>query len=873
MKSSITHLLLSVIFLVTAFSGCSRDEAPDNRDHGYGYAQFKIYKEASYAGTKASNSKLDRLSDACKIKVTLLYNNTTITQTIVLSARDEEDAEYGLRSDKLKLVTGDYQLQSFILYDKLDKEVYIEQIDNNSVLNITEGGLTVLDLTVNATQRGHVKFTFIKALNVDTKASDSKYTFDEIAYVSLSLRELSTSETMSFDNLPTTFDIHFDESGTGHQVSTLVTDTIPAIKAGKWRITSYTARNSDKSVLEVASTPTTEAYNFTVNDNQTAQVEVPITLNESAEYIKDYLALREIWQALDGPSWSYHGESFTTGTNWDFNKDVDLWGDQPGVQLHSNGRVALLNLSEFGIKGAMPAAIGQLTQLVELILGTHNDNNDEYVASTVGKALNGTLASERMALGKEYLESLYGNPCNGLSVPLRRAYVDLNKAIPGGLTLNDQRKAEWEENTPVTRADTQYGTICNHLTSLPPEIGKLKNLESLSIANSTISSLPDEVADLSSVTDLEVYNCPMMTKFPMALTRMPALVSVNISQNKQWSASEVYKGLDGLATGPSAKLIQLLYENDGNLEEVPESFSNFSKMGLLALTSNNISKIHPLGKNVHPSQLMYDNNLITEIPVGDDGYFCGFDDNESVTFSYNKLTKVPNMFSSIEGEEVGTADFSFNEITGFDESHGEFRTMNMTQLNLEGNELTEYPAIINRTDSRVQQVMLKGNKISSFPENSFTGKYAYYLQSLDLSYNRIKALPSDFDGVSLPYLYGIDLSSNAFSSFPYRVLDCSYLTALIIRGQRDDNGNRCLKEWPTGIYNHKGLRALYIGSNDLRKIDDTISYLIYYLDIADNPNIVFDASDICYYIQSSAFFFFYDKTQDIRGCDYLDLAD
>ena len=92
------------------------------------------------------------------------------------------------------------------------------------------------------------------------------------------------------------------------------------------------------------------------------------------------------------------------------------------------------------------------------------------------------------------------------------------------------------------------------------------------------------------------------------------------------------------------------------------------------------------------------------------------------------------------------------------------------------------------------------------------------------------------------------------------------LTVYAVRGQRDANGNRCLKEWPTGIYKHTGLRGLFVGSNDLRKIDDTISYLIYNLDISDNPNITFDASDICYYWQAGAYNLIYDKTQNIINC-------
>ena len=71
---------------------------------------------------------------------------------------------------------------------------------------------------------------------------------------------------------------------------------------------------------------------------------------------------------------------------------------------------------------------------------------------------------------------------------------------------------------------------------------------------------------------------------------------------------------------------------------------------------------------------------------------------------------------------------------------------------------------------------------------------------------------------------------------------------------------------PSGSDKHTGRRGRFLGSNDLRKIDDTISYLIYNLDISDNPNITFDASDICYYGQAGAFNLIYDKSQNIINC-------
>ncbi len=877
----ITHIIFRWLLIAVAIAtavGCSNDDTIDNRDRGFGYVQFKLYKEASYeASSRSTNDKLAMLAEACKIKVTLLYNNTTITQAMVLNSSNAETAEFGLRSDKLKLVVGEYRLQGFYLYDKLDKLVYTAQPDQTTMITINEGGLTMQDLTIVVTPRGKVKFTFTKDLHVDTTPTTragASYAFDEIKKVNLSLTETKTNEKLTFTKLPAEFNIHFDESGTGYETSTLSCDSLLSIKAGSWKVSSYEVYD-DKKLLEYNAKPAVST--FTVTDNQTTEASVAITLNESADYIKDYVALRDIWVALDGPNWSYHGQDFPAGANWDFNKDVDLWGVQPGVKVHSNGRVALLSLGEFNIKGAMPAAIGNLTALVELYLGTHNDVNGSYVNQMAGKALAGKLSTDRIKMGKAYLREINGNPYESLSQPLRRAYADLNLPIPGDLPLDKQLTPDqisprpmpnkWTKS-PQTRADVEAGTYTNGLTSLPEEIGNLTNLQTLMIANGKLKTLPAGMKKLTSLTDLEIYNCQDMTEFPLVLAEMPALVSLNISSNPQWTAAEFYKGIDALANGASAKLLQLFYANSGNLEEIPESIKNMTKLGLISFISNKITKIHPFGADLRPIQLLMDNNKIKEIPVGADGLFCGFDGMEDMSFSYNELTEVPNLFICDEKHSVETINFSYNKITKFADN---FTGLECKMLDLTANLLTEYPKVLATTNSQVMQFALKGNRIRTVPEGSFDYNNSYVLQSLDISYNRITELPIDFNGKNLPYLYGIDLSSNAFAKFPFEPLNSAFLTSMIIRGQRDDAGNRCLKEWPTGLYNHKGLRGFFIGSNDLRKVDDTISYLIYYLDISDNPNIVFDASKICSYIQAGLYFFFYDHTQDIRNCDALTL--
>lgn len=71
---------------------------------------------------------------------------------------------------------------------------------------------------------------------------------------------------------------------------------------------------------------------------------------------------------MDGKNWGYHGIGSPEGTNWNFNKELDMWGDQPGVSLDDEGRVTGLSIEGFGAKGKVPDAIGQLTELRVLAL-------------------------------------------------------------------------------------------------------------------------------------------------------------------------------------------------------------------------------------------------------------------------------------------------------------------------------------------------------------------------------------------------------------------------------------------------------------------------------------------------------------------------
>lgn len=852
-----------------AVSSCAVEEEMDYREKDYGYVQFKLYKEASYETTKAIVEELDYLSQVSKVTVTLEYGESRISQTLVVSASSNEAAEYGMRSDKLKLLAGEYRLMKFTLYDKLDQAVY-EGVPSEANFAVVEGGLTSHDLLVNVTPRGKVRFSLIK--DIVTKAASRAYTFDEISEIDIEIRNTSTGVKTLFEELPAEFSVHFTEDNDedfGYQTSSSVCDTLLTLKAGVYEVISYTSYDENGKLLENCSN--VSANQFEVFDNRITETDVPVKLYEADPYIQDYYALKAIWESLDGENWYYIGENYPSGTNWNFNKDVDMWGDQPGVKLHSNGRVALLDISNFGARGDCSERLGDLTELVELYMGTHNDTHNIYDPLRDRES-----GMSRMDRHKAYLSQIH--PRTQMSEPIARALMENNIMIPEiAMHLQYSEDEIIEKGTGAMKErpelkDMNFGKITHGLTSIPESIGNLKNLEMFYVANCLITKLPESMATLPALTDVEVYNCPELKEFPMVLSKMPNLVSLLISNNRQWTAEKLYEGLDALAQGPSKGLLQMLYVNQNNLAVVPASFRNLVKLGLLDLSSNKIEYFEEaLGQSVNLVQCFLDDNLLTTLPKDEEGYFCGIEDVETFSVTRNKFRKFPNIFSAKSIYTMASVDFSYNDIDGFEGAEdGTYNGIKVSTLTLNNNPyLTKYPKCLAETNSVVGYVSLRGCSVDEIPEGSFTYENSPSLMSLDLSYNKLDKFPREMHAGNLPYLYGVDVSYNRFSSFPWEPLDSFYLTVLSVRGQRNANGERCLSEWPTGIYNHTGMRALYMGSNNLGKIDDTISYLIYVLDISDNPNIIFDATDICSAISSGLYTLIYDQTQEIRNCDIL----
>ncbi|MCD8293708.1 MAG: hypothetical protein LUE27_00465 [Clostridia bacterium] len=592
---------------------------------------------------------------------------------------------------------------------------------------------------------------------------------------------------------------------------------------------------------------------------------------------------------MGGSQWSYIGQESTIGVAWNFDKDIDMWGDQPGVELGSDGRVTGLTLAGFGPSGIVPDEIGQLTALETLYLGTHSESVGGNIATV--SQLSQRSEADRKAFRRDYNDRVLSHDIREHLSDGLKDYINRDPSQTP-ITTSGFNSAPGSSESSIKPLDMLGGAMTNGITGISKAIMRCNQLEIFYVANSPMTDFFVDVedtdnygiegcswSDFTELTDIEIYNTKLTSLPVEMIANLPALVSANLARNTGIDGATLLENFKDILRGDAAKTLQILYLGYNNLEDTPEflsdEYNQMTNLGLMDLTYNSLTHIYPLGKDINLVDFYLDHNELTELPVADDGYFFGYYDVELFSCSNNRLTYIPNAFNANSAYVIDEIDFSYNDITGvgtdkYGNPDPDFRGINVDDLDLSYNRLTEFPSELFETGSPITILILNGNGITEVRDGALEGSRASYLQTLDMSFNQLTSLSStEFSSERLPYFYGLGLSYNKFSSFPLGPLYNRTMTVMEIRHQRDDEGNRSLKDWPTGLYTNVGLRAFYIGGNDLRKIDDTISTNIYIFEIADNPNISIDLSDICIYIEYGYYYLIYDKTQDIRGCDYL----
>ena len=162
-----------------------------------------------------------------------------------------------------------------------------------------------------------------------------------------------------------------------------------------------------------------------------------------------------LYNAMGGPNW-------TNNTNWDSDNDIATWH---GVSVSDDGKVTGLDLSANNLTGMIPAELGNLTNLENLVLVGDPLSGDNLLSGEIPTELGNLTNLEKLNL----------------------SFNQLSGEIPASLGNLTNLKELW--------------LVYNQLSGeLPASLGNLTNLEALILYKNQLSGeLPQSLTNLTNL--------------------------------------------------------------------------------------------------------------------------------------------------------------------------------------------------------------------------------------------------------------------------------------------------------------------------------------------------------------------------------------
>ncbi|MDE2691235.1 MAG: hypothetical protein OXI49_12035 [Acidobacteriota bacterium] len=260
---------------------------------------------------------------------------------------------------------------------------------------------------------------------------------------------------------------------------------------------------------------------------------------------RDRDALIALYRATDGPNW-------TNNENWLSNRPPDEWY---GVTTNSAGRVTWLELSDNGLNGSLPAAIGDLDRLLVLFLDGNQltgsipaeigNLRDLIFLVLSSNELSGQIPSELGGLRDLVFLYLHFNELTGEIPPelgrlsglalLRLGYNELTGGVPGSFrNLNRLAFLDMRNNQLTGSIPDWFGELSNlsylglgdngFSGAIPPSLGDLTDLESLRLwSNDLTGPVPPEIGRLTALAELYVHDNELAGALPDELLEVGGL--------------------------------------------------------------------------------------------------------------------------------------------------------------------------------------------------------------------------------------------------------------------------------------------------------------------------------------------------------------
>jgi Leucine-rich repeat (LRR) protein len=307
------------------------------------------------------------------------------------------------------------------------------------------------------------------------------------------------------------------------------------------------------------------------------------------------------------------------------------------------------------------------------------------------------------------------------------------------------------------------------LTTLPKEIGRLRNLRVLDLDGNQLTVLPLELFELTNLTHLRLSD-NHLASLPPEIGQLANLQVLYAYKNKLKTIPAEIGQLD--------QLDQLVVPFN-EISALPKEISQLNRLLYLSVYFNSLSDfILEITRLVNLRTLEIHGNRITKLP----GEFAELVNLEDLTIGSNQLTSLPKEILKLTKlKRLKIYQMSLSscppEI---------FQLSNLENLDVSYNKLTSLGPEINRL-SGLEVLQLQSNNFSVFPSEilGFTN-----LKILDLSKNPMTALPSELG--RLAHLETLKLDNTPISSPPPEIVEQGTQAILLYLREQLQGGR---KQW------------------------------------------------------------------------------
>jgi small GTP-binding protein len=323
------------------------------------------------------------------------------------------------------------------------------------------------------------------------------------------------------------------------------------------------------------------------------------------------------------------------------------------------------------------------------------------------------------------------------------------------------------------------------LTELPPEIGQLTQLRSLSLRENRLIALSSDVHKLTRLQSIDLRK-NRFVDFPLEVCHLTQLRDLDLKFN--------------------------------GLKHLPSQIKDLTQLRNLDLGSNELKGLPlEIGELIQLQSLDLSSNLLTELAHE----ISRLTKLQSLDLAGNSLTVLPEEIGCLS--QMQSLYLGANKLLTLPSEIGKLTELRVLYLRYIG--LKELPLEIGQL-RRLRSLSLRNNQLTFKSLPMEIGNLTQ-LRSLDLSSNYLTSLPFDIN--RLMQLRILKLADNRLMAFPMGIVRLTELESL-------DLSSNQLEELPAEIGRLSKLQELYLGDNFLAALPAEIGQLTSLVTLSVGPS-------------------------------------